>query len=184
MQQDFKKGRAIRNLIRRLSFIMIGICAFIDPFNLLNPYRMVTGALIGLLLGWLFLIFQRVFLGLFNGKFKKENGIDSIRYPIESGMLFLTPFAVMLAVATLYLGWTENRAFVAAGIMAVGTAVAMEMSKLTGKHTLKNTIATSGVSFAFSFLWTIGYVWLAKVPGIVEGGIGLIRGLIAGGGGI
>lgn len=182
MEKDRQTGEMGRNFVRRLCFIAIGISAFSDPMERLNPYDMIFGALAGLLFGWLFRKFLRSFLSLFNGKFKKKNGKEPIRDAVDSGMLFLLPFTVMLLLAVYYLNWSETRGFVAAGIMAVGTAAAIEFGKAKGKQEIKNTLATSGISFLFSFLWTLSYTYLAKAPSLVEGGVGLIRGIISGGG--
>jgi cytochrome b561 len=127
-------------------------------------------------------MFLRAFLSLFNGNLKKEKGKKVIRDAVDSGMLFLAPFAIMMLLAVYYLNWTETRGFISAGIMAVGTASAIEMGRLKGKQEIRNTIAASGISFVFSFLWTLSYVYMAKAPGLIEGGAGFIGGLLSGGG--
>lgn len=182
MEQDMNKGKGWRNLVRWLCFMTIGISAFANPLDSFNPYNIVFGAVAGLLLGWLFRIFLRVFLSLFNGKFKKEKGKEAIRYAVDSAMLFLTPFAAMMLIAAYYLNWSETRGFVAAGIMAVGTAAAIEIGKAKEKQEIRNTIATSGVSFLFSLLWTLSYVYLIKVPSLIEGGTQMVSKLLSGGG--
>lgn len=182
MESNRQMGGAGRNLVRRLCFIAIGISVFSDPMARLNPYDMIFGALAGLLFGWLFRTFLRGFLSLLNGKFKKEKGRKPIRDAVDSGMLYLVPFTAMLLFAVYYLNWSETRGFVAAGIMAVGTAAAIELGKAKGKQEIQNTLATSGISFLFSFLWTLSYAYLAKAPSLVEGGVGLIRGIVSGGG--
>ena len=183
MEKDRQIGENVRSFVRRLCFIAIGISAFSDPMERLNPYDMIFGALAGLLFGWLFRKFLRSFLSLFNGKFKKEKGKKPIWDAVDSGMLFLVPFTVMLLLAVYYLNWSETRGFVAAGIMAVGTAAAIEFGKAKGKQEIRNTIATSGTSFLFSFLWTLSYAYLAKAPSLIEGGVGLIKAIVSGGGG-
>ncbi len=182
MEKDRQKAPVAHSLIRRLCFIAIGISAFSDQMERLNPYNIVFGAIAGLLFGWFFRIFLRSFLSLFNGKFKKEKGKHPIRNAVDSGMLFLVPFTVMLLFAVYYLNWSETRAFVAAGFMAVGTAAAVEFGKAKGKQELRNTLATSGISFLFSFLWTLSYPLLAKAPSLLEGGVELIKQIISGGG--
>lgn len=166
--------------MRRLCFAAMGISAFANPLAIFSPYYLIFGALVGLFFGWLFRKFLRGFLGLFNGKFKKENGKEAIRYAVDNGMLFLAPFAVMMVLAVYYLNWSETRAFVASGIMAVGTAAALELGKIKGKQEIRNTLATSGVSLAFSFLWTLSYVYLAKAPALLEGAVNFVRVLLAG----
>ena len=182
MSEDISKGKGWRNLMRRLSFIVFGICAFSNPLDRLNIYNILFGIVIGLFFGWLFKKFLRGFLGLFNGKFKKEQGKEVIRYAVDNGMLFLIPFAVMVVIATFYLNWSMTGGFISAGIMAVGTAAAITMGKLKGKQEIRNTIATSGVSFLFSFIWTLSFAFLVKAPPLLEGGIMMVRSLISGGG--
>lgn len=182
MKTDFTKGKTWRNIVRRLSFAALGVSALANPLDFLNLYNLVFGAAAGLVFGWLFRKFLRGFLRMLNGKLKKEKGKEAIRHAVDSGMLFLAPFAVMMLLAVYYLHWSETRGFVAAGVMAVGTAAAIEIGKRKGKPEIKNTIAASGVSFLFSLLWTLSYGYLAKVPSLMEGGVQLIRGLLTGGG--
>jgi uncharacterized membrane protein (GlpM family) len=182
LEQDMNKGKGWRNLVRRLCFMAMGISAFANPMDTFSPYNIVFGAAAGLLFGWLFRKFLRGFLGLFNSKFKKEKGKEAIRYAVDSGMLFLAPFAVMMLLAAYYLNWSDTRSFVASGIMAVGTAAAIEIGRAKGKQEIRNTIASSGVSFLFSFLWTLSYAYLSKAPSLIEGGTQLIRGILSGGG--
>lgn len=172
----------MKNIVRYLCFIAIGISAFANPLEPMSIYNLIFGAAAGLLFGWLFRIFLKAFLSLFNGNLKKEKGKKVIRDAVDSGMLFLAPFAFMLLLAVFYLQWSETRGFVSAGIMAVGTASAIEMGRLKGKQEIKNTIASSGISLVFSFIWTLSYVYMAKVPALIEGGAGLIGGILSGGG--
>lgn len=172
----------MKNIVRYLCFIVIGISAFANPLEPMSIYNLLFGAAAGLLFGWLFRIFLRAFLSLFNGNLKKEKGKKVIRDAVDSGMLFLAPFAFMLLLAVFYLQWSETRGFVSAGIMAVGTASAIEMGRLKGKQEIKNTIASSGISLMFSFIWTLSYVYMAKAPALIEGGAGLIGGILSGGG--
>lgn len=176
------EGKAWRSLVRRLCFMAMGISAFANPLDTFSPYNIVFGAVVGLIFGWLFRIFLRGFLSVLNGKFKKEKGKEAIRQAVDSGMLFLIPFAVMMLLAVYYLSWSETRAFVASGIMAVGTAAAIEIGRVKGKKEIRNTLAASGVSFLFSFLWTLSYAYLSKAPSLIEGGTQLIRGISSGGG--
>ncbi|MBS3937452.1 MAG: hypothetical protein KGZ50_02600 [Peptococcaceae bacterium] len=182
MEKDRRTEKMGLNFVRRLCFIAIGISAFSDSMERLNPYNMMFGALAGLLFGCLFRKFLGSFLSLFNGKFKRENGKEPIRDAVDRGMLFLVPFAGMLLLAVYYLDWSETRGFVAAGIMAVGTAAAIELGKVKGKQEIRDILATSGIAFLFSFLWTLSYAYLAKAPSLLEGGFGLIRGFVSGGG--
>lgn len=172
-----------RGFVHGLCFIAFGICAFSNPLDKFNIYNILFGVVIGLFFGWLFKKFLKGFLGLLNSKLKKEQGKEVIRSAVDNGMLFLTPFAIMILLATFFLNWSMTVAFISAGIMAVGTAAAIEMGKLKGKQEIKNTIATSGMSFLFSFIWTLSYQFLMKTPPYLEGGINLIRTMISGGGG-
>lgn len=177
-------GRLLRNWIRRLCFITFGICAFTNPLEPLSIYNLAFGALFGLFFGWLFKRFLYLFLAAMNGPVKKEWGKKVMRYPVEMGMLFLVPFAVMLGLATFVLKWQSAASFISAGMMAAGTATAIEVSRIRGKSMIRNTIATSGVSFLFSFLWTYAQPFLFRAPGLIEGGITFVRSLISGGGGL
>lgn len=179
-----EKGSGFKNLIRRICFISFGVSAFSNPLERLNLYNIVFGIVIGLFFGWLFKKFLRGFLGLFNSKFKKEKGKRVIRSAVDDGMLFLAPFAIMVIIATFYLKWSMTSSFISAGIMAVGTSSAIEFGKLKGKQEIRNTIATSGVSFLFSFIWTLSYQFLVKAPALIEGGVNIIHSMISGGGGI
>jgi hypothetical protein len=159
-----------------------GIGAMANPLDVLNLYNIGVGAFIGLMFGWLFRMFLKGFLGMFNGSFQKEKGKEAIRYAVDNGMLFLSPFALMLLLATFYLNWSMTVPFISAGIMAVGTASAIEMGRLQGKQAVKNTIAASVVSFAASFVWTLSFPTLYKAPSLIEGGVSLVLSLIGGGG--
>lgn len=184
MTENYSRGKGARNLVRRLCFIVFGICAFLNPLDKLNIYNIIFGAVAGLLFGWLFRRFLNGFLGLFNRAFKKETGKEPIRYAVDTGMLFLSPFALMMLLATFYLEWSMTVPFISAGVMAVGTASSIEVGRMKNKPEIKNTIAASGVSFAFSFLWTFAYPFLFRAPALLEGGVTLVRSLLGGGGGV
>lgn len=182
MEQDINQGGAFRALIRRLCFIAIGVGALANPMDVLNPYNIGVGILAGLIFGWFFRMFLKGFLSMFNGKFKKEKGKEAIRYAVDNGMLFLAPFALMLLIAVFYLGWSMTVPFVSAGVMAVGTASAIEMGKMLEKPGFKNTLAAAGVSFVFSLIWTLSFSYLNRAPSYIEGGITLVRSVMGGGG--
>ena len=182
--KTIEKSSSFKKLVRRICFISFGISAFSNPLERLNLYNIFFGILVGLFFGWLFKKFLRGFLGLFNSKFKKEKGKQVIRSAVDNGMLFLAPFAIMVLIATFYLKWSMTSSFISAGIMAVGTSSAIEIGKSKGKQEIRNTIATSGVSFVFSFIWTLSYQYLIKAPAFIEGGVNIIRSMISGGGGI
>lgn len=177
-------GSSWKGLIHSLCFMAFGISAFSNPLDRLNLYNIMYGVLVGLIFGLIFKVFLKGFLGLFNGKTKKEKGKKAIKTAVDNGMLFSVPFAVMLLLATFVLNWSMTVAFISAGIMAVGTATAIEIGKLKGKQEIKNTILTSGMSFLFSLIWTVSYQILEKAPPLIEGGIALIKTMMTGGGGI
>ncbi len=170
-----------RRLVSLLCFMVIGASTVADPLDRFNLYRIGVGILLGLLFGGLFKRFLALFLGWFNGAFRKEHGKEAIRFVVDSSMLFLAPFAFMLLLAVYYLGWSMTVGFVSAGLMAVGTAAAIEMGKIQGKQELKNTAVTTAVSFLFSLSWTLAYPFYARAPVYLEGGLQLVRSLMSGG---
>ncbi|NPV91268.1 MAG: hypothetical protein HPY50_10915 [Firmicutes bacterium] len=184
MEENTGKGQGWRNLVRWLCFIAFGVSVFSDPLDRLNIYSIAFGAVAGLLFGWLFRIFLRTFLGMFDRAFKKQHGKYAIRLAVDRGMLFLVPFAVMLLVANYYLNWSMTIGFISAGILMAGTAAAIEMGKIKEKPELRNTLAASAVSFLFSLLWILSYQALAQAPSFIEGGINLIHSISLGGGGL
>lgn len=182
MTMDFQKGKGIKTFVRILCFMAFGVGAMANPMDVLNLYGIGFGIVCGLLIGWLFRLFLKGFLSLFNHEFKKQAGHQAIRYAVDEGMLFLAPFAVMLLIAVFHLNWTMTVPFISAGIMAAGTAASMEIGKMQGKQAIKNTVATTIVSFAFSFLWIVSVPFLKRAPSLIEGGVQLIRSLLGGGG--
>ncbi|HWR55771.1 MAG TPA: hypothetical protein VN462_04660, partial [Negativicutes bacterium] len=89
MEQDINTGKGLRNLVRQLCFALLGVSAFTNPLDVFSPYHIAFGAVTGLLFGWLFRKFLGGFLSVFNLKFKKEKGKETIRYAVDRGMLFL-----------------------------------------------------------------------------------------------
>lgn len=164
--------------------MLFGISAFANPLDPFSPAHLLFGAVFGLFFGWLFKRFLYAFVAMMNRPVKKEWGKKVMRYPVETGMLLLLPFALMLALATFYLKWNHAAPFISAGMMAVGTATAIELGHLRGKTMIRNTIVTSGVSFLFSFLWTFSQPFLNRAPSLIDGGITLVRSLLSGGGGL
>jgi hypothetical protein len=177
------KGKSIRGLTRILCFAAFGAVLFSNPMNRLNPFNLVFGILIALIFGGLFKLFLKSFLSLFNSAVKKEKGSRAIAYAVENGMLYLVPFAIMAMIATFYLEWSLTTSFISTGIMAVGTASAIEMGKLMQKPSVKNTLITSVVSFLFSFTLTLSVPLLTRVPGFVEGIVTILPTLLGKGGG-
>lgn len=182
METDLQKGKLLRNFVRRVCFIAIGIGAMANPLDLWNPYNIGFGIIWGLFFGFLYRSFLKGLLSLFNGGLKKEQGKEAIRYAVDNGMLFLAPFTLMLLLAVYYLGWSMTIPFVSAGIMAVGTASSIEMGKLLGKQAMKNTLAAASLSFIFSLFWTLSFTYLNRAPSYLEGGVSLVKSLLGGGG--
>lgn len=172
----------MKSFVRFLCFASFGICTFYSFLEPTNPYRLGFGLLFGLIFGWLFKLFLNGFLGLFNPKIKKEHGKAVIKNATDTSMGFMLPFVFMLLIATFYLNWSHTSAFISAGIMAVGTASAIELGKVIGKSTIKITIVTSAVCLLFSFAWIISTVFLLKVPPLIEGSAGIIKTLLSKGG--
>jgi len=179
-----KQGRMWRNLLRWICFISFGVTAFSNPLDRWNLSNIGFGMAAGLFFGYLFRRFLRGFLGLFNSQLKKEKGKESVFYAVDCGMLFLCPFAAMALLSVFYLKWSMTAVFISAGVMAVGTASALEMGKLKGVQEIKNTIAAAFVSYLFSFVWTLSAQWLARAPLYIEGGVNLLRSVLAKGGGL
>jgi len=183
MEEYFNKGKAWRNLLRRICFAAFGITAFSNPLDRWNLSNIGFGIVAGLLFGYLFRKFLRGFLNLFNLRLKKEKGKESIVYAVDSGMLFLCPFAAMALLSAFYLKWSMSAVFISAGLMAVGTASDLEVGKIKGAQEIKNTIAAAFVSYLFSFAWTLSAQWLARAPSYIEGGVSLLRSVLGKGGG-
>lgn len=172
----------MKGFLRFLCFACFGICTFYSLLEPTNPYRLGFGLMFGIIFGWLFKLFLNGFLGAFNHKIKIEHGKLVIKNATKAGMVFMLPFAVMLLIATFYLQWSQTAAFISAGIMAVGTASSIELGKLIGKSSIKNTIVTSVVCFLFSFTWTLSTAFLIKVPPLIEGGAEIVKSLLSKGG--
>lgn len=183
MDEQWNKGKAARGFVRLICFAAFGAVLYTSPLEPLNPFSIGFGVVVGLVFGWLFKLFLKGFLSLFNGSVKKEKGQRAISYAVENGMLYLVPFAMMALLATYYLSWSMTAAFVSTGIMAVGTASAIELGKLMEKPSVKNTIIASGVSFLFSFSLTLTLPILARFPGLIEGVFKLIPTMLGQGGG-
>ncbi|AEE95515.1 hypothetical protein [Mahella australiensis] len=184
MEFDFRKGSGGRKLGRTFCFALLGIAALYNPLDPLNLSAITMGAAVGLLFGSVFRSFLITFIGLFNKSLKKDMGKQAVAYAVDRGMLFLFPFVIMAAVATFYLNWSMTAVFVSAGIMAVGTAAALEVAKLKGASELKNTIASGIVSYVFSFAWTLTIPIVAKAPAYLGGALKLLHSFLESGGGL
>lgn len=184
MEFDFRKGKGVRKLSRMFCFALLGVSALYNPQDPLNLPAITMGIAVGLLFGSIFRSFLKTFIGLFNKSLKKDMGKYAIAYAVDCGMMYLFPFAIMAAVATFFLNWSMTAVFVSAGIMAVGTASALEIAKLKGMPEMKNTIASGLVSYVFSFAWTLIIPIIYKAPAYVGGAITLLRSFLGNGGGM
>lgn len=182
-ESDVKKGSALPGILRLFCFAAFGMTIFNNPLEPFNIYYIAFGIITCLFFGWLFRKFLKGLLALFNPNLKKEAGKKVIGYAVDKGMLFMIPFAVLSLISAFYLKWPMTARFVSAAIMAAGTAAAFEISKLKDKKGIIDTIITSGVSYAFSFLLTFSVQYAAKAPGIIEGLAAMLPELLTKGGG-
>jgi len=174
---DLTKGIFLRSLLRKLCFIVMGITFFMDLTDRFNPVNIAFGAVIGLLFAFLFRLFLSGILGVFNPGLKREYGKKIISCAVDKSMTFIIPFATMAFLSKYILGWSLISAFVSAGLMAAGASASMELGRLRGRQEIKNTILTSGISWAFSMLWLFLSELLISVPAYIEGGVRLLSAL-------
>ncbi len=184
MSEVMEQGKQARGFVRWLSYTAFGLTLFIDQTDIYNPVRLILGVITAWIFAFLFRIFLITFLSTFNIKAKKEHGKRIAAYSVEQGMLYIVPFAVMAVLAAFILRWPSTWAFMSTGTMAVGTASAIELNKMIGKQSLKNTIITSVVSFCFSFLLTMGLPYIMNLPGLIQGAVDMIPTLLGKGGGM
>lgn len=184
MSEVFEQGKLARGFMRWLSFTAFGMTLFVDQTDLFNPIRLGLGIVIAWLFAFLFRLFLNMFLSTFNSKAKKEHGRHIAAYSVEQGMLYMVPFALMAILATFVLRWPSTWAFMSTGTMAVGTASSIELNRVLGKQSLKNTVITSLVSFGFSFILTMGLPYVMNLPGIIQGALDMIPTLLGKGGGM
>ena len=171
-------------IFRFLSYIAFGITIFTSMTTRFNIFYVMFGIIVYIVFVWFYKHFLRIFLGLFNPSVRKEFGKNAIPSAVDNSMLFLIPFATMSILATYFLKWSISNVFVSTGIMAVGTAASIEISKLRDNPSIKNTLITSAVSFVFSLLMTMSIQLLSRIPGIIEGAFNLIPTFLGKGGGI
>lgn len=181
MGKDYYRGSGTKGLLRNLSFIVFGFVLFFDPFAPYNAFNIGFGVIVCLLIGWLYKIFLRLFLVAVNKELRQNLGKGVIYMAVDNAMLFLIPFAVMVAVATYLLNWHVGTVFMSAAFMIVGTSAAIEVGRLLDKPSMRNTVAASAVAFMFSAGIINVISKLSFVPGILEGVLMLIPTLIQGG---
>lgn len=170
-------------IFRLLAGVAFGATLLTSGTTRFNLYYIGFGVLVFFVFLFFYKHFLRAFLGMFNPSVRKEVGKKVIPAAVDNSMLFLIPFAVMSLIATYLLKWTIANAFISTGIMAVGTAASMEVGKLRDKPAIKNTVVASGISFLFSLGLTMSIRLLARIPGLIEGVVGLIPTFLGKGGG-
>lgn len=175
--EDLKNGKGIRALLRHLCFAVFGITALADFTKLANPVNLIFGAITGILFGIICKALFSGVLGAFNKDLKKEHGKKIVSYSIGRGMTYLVPFATIAILATFILGWNVPGGFLSAGIMTSGIASTMELEKILGKSSTKNSITASLVCGSFAAIWTIGIRFASMIPSYIEGGITLLGSL-------
>ena len=169
------------SMIRRICFILLGITSVARPEEPLSLVRLLSGALIGLLIGFIATSFYRIMLYLFNPKLNKTIGNKEIKAIVNRSMIFLVPFTFMSLIATYLLHWNINGAFLSVALMTVSVVASAELEKSTGKAKLKNTIITTALSGLLATLWLLALPYVQYVPSYLGSGVKLIQQLMNGG---
>lgn len=177
---EITESSAFYRFVIRLCFMGFGVCAYVNPAGKYNVSNIVFGALIGLFFGYLFKKFISAFLGALNADIKIKHGKKAVSSSIEKGMIYILPFCAMSLFAVFFMNWTATAGFVSAGIMTAGGSASVEIGKIKGKQHLKNTVASSAVSWLFSTLWIFSLNFLAKVPMYAEGIVNLLKAFLGG----
>ncbi len=180
MNEEIKKGKGLRTLLRNLSFASFGSAALIYAQKPLSPVFLIFGIVVGISFGILYKSVLSLLLGLSNKELKVEHGNKIISLGISRGLLFLVPFAVMALLAAYIMDWTITTGFVSAGLMTAGATITMELEKIKGKGTVKNSLLPLGVSFVFSALWSVGIGYMAILSLYVDGGVNILLSLANG----
>lgn len=176
--EELKKGKGIRSFFRHVCFAAFGASALIDVTSPWNPVNLIFGIVVGVAFGIICRAILSGIVGSMNGALKNEHGKKAVSYAVGKGMTYLIPFATMAALATFLLGWSVPGGFLSAGLMTAGVASSLEIDKLKGTTSIKNSIATSIVCGAFAAVWTIGIRFAGMVPPYIEGGIQLLGSLL------
>lgn len=170
----------IIRFIIKLCFIVFGISAYANPADKYNISNIVFGALMGLFFGYLFRTFIKMVLKALNSDVISEYGKNAISSSVEKGMVFIVPFCAMALLAVFAMNWSATAAFVSAGIMTAGASASIEIGKIRGKQQIKNTIASSVISWIFSTMWIFSIGFLSRVPMYAEGIVNLLKVLLGG----
>jgi hypothetical protein len=178
MLEEMKRGKGMRALWHNLCFAAFGITSLIDITNPYNPVNLIFGTLIGLAFGLLCRSFLSGIVGSLNGDIKAQHGKKIVSYAVGKGMTYMVPFATMAVLATFLLDWYIPGGFVSAGLMTAGVASSLEIDKIKGITSTKNSIASAFVCGGFAALWTMGIGYVGKLPPYIEGGIQLLGSLM------
>ena len=165
-----------------LAFVLMGVSGMANPMDLNSLINILWGLVVGLLLSGFYGIVLRIVMSLFNRRYLKEYQQGTIRTIINLGRLYLLPSAVMMCVSVYVLRWSTSAVFISAGLMAVGAAAVMELSRVRGKQALVTGIVVTITTSLFVTGWSISQPYLIRVPGLIQGGILLLRSLMSGGG--
>ena len=157
-----------------LCFCIFGMVGFLHQGNDLNVWDMLYGALVGLIFGFLSMLFLAIVLRIINNKLKKIYKKGFARKSVSEGMVYMVPFAVMAVLAAYYLNWSSAGLFVSAAIVAAASGTGAAISRLYDKPKLLNNIVPSFIASACSMAWLYFIVQIQSVPSGVMGIIGMI----------
>lgn len=177
-------GSSTYRLFRIIGYLGFGITIFYDP---LNPYSIpnaVFGIFIMIIIGFINSFILKLLLTSFNNKLKKKVGRKAINYAVSRGLVYVLPFSIMSLVATFLLNWSIVTILLSTAIMSAGTSANSEISRLSGKSLIRNTILTSAVSYVITYSIAFSFSYLVKGAGILEGVYKLLPILLGNGGGI
>lgn len=180
MIEEMKKGKSLRTLLRYLSFGIFGSAALIYAEKPLSPVFMIYGIFIGVVFGIFYNFVLKLILGLANKDLKEKHGRKIVSLGVSKGLLFLVPFAIMALLAAYVMGWTITTGFVSAGLMTAGATITMELEKIKGKGSVKNSLLPLGISFVFSAVWSVGIGYMAILSLYVDGGVNILLSLANG----
>jgi hypothetical protein len=172
MEKD--KLGPLSSIIGTISFMVFGVMACINLKIPLNKTNIVFGIIIGLFLGFFSKKIFIIILSLLNSDVKKEHGKDIVSKTVKKSTIFMFPFATMVFLATIFLGWTTAGVFYSAGVMNTAVMASMEIGKLKGKVGIKNTIATSIAASLLSYGWLFSVGYIKNIPPILESGVRLL----------
>lgn len=169
------------SMIRRLCFIILGITSVARPEEPLNLMRLLSGALIGLFVGFIATSFYRMMLYLFNPKLNREVGKKEIKAIVNRSMVFLLPFTFMSVIATYLLHWHINGAFLSIAFMTISVVANTELEKSTGKAKFKNTLVTTALSGLLAAFWLMLLPYVQYVPSYLAAGAKFVLQYVNGG---